>query len=948
MLSAMPVESASVTSAYFAQDNYYTRDEGLEHSQWFGSGAGMLDLSGLVDEKAFLELLNGNVAGQQLGRIAFNDKGEKINEHRPGIDLTFSAPKSISIVAEVLGDSRVRGAHEAAVSTALNYVEKHLINARKSIQGKTFIEQTGNMVVAQFRHNTSRELDPQTHTHNVILNVTQRADGQWRSIANDELFRAQRMVGAIYTAELAAQVKALGYQIERSDDKGNFEIVGFTKEQLDHFSQRSAQIDAALHARGIDPTQATAEQREIAALSTRQAKKDVNHDQLLEEWQSRAEALGIDLDKLKEASRQYEAAALLPGGQRQKEMTGGEALGFAIAHLTEREAVVDRNLLLSTAIEHGAGNVSPGAILEAFERERTAGRLLETPDGQLTTAKMLASEEWLLSTIKEHQQKMPAIADREAVEVRLAGIEERGGRTMTAGQHDATVMALTSSDQFVAVQGYAGVGKTTMLTAVKDIAEAHGYKVRGMSISGSASNQLRQETGMESDTVKMFQIKEHRLRREQLQAQAEGQPHEPRGKELWVVDESSFLGQRETSRLIRLAKDAEAKIVFVGDTRQLSAIEAGKPFELSQAHGIATAHMTEIQRQKTSVLKEAVSEVIKHQNGRAFEILDKAGKVREIPRDKAEEAGDKAAGGINANLLDAVASDVLAKTKAERSETLVITAFNKDRQAINERVREGLKKTGEIQGSDSKHHILVNKSWTKAQIKSSQYYKAGDVVRFGRDYRQFDATKGMYATVVAVDQASRTVTLSKEDGTRLEWKPKQHNAVEVYQKEERNIAPGDSVRLTRGGEGLFNGDRGIVQSIQGDEAKIQFGNTEKTLNLKENPHWDHAYALTLHASQGLTAKEVLFVVRDTAQKGKEASEDGGGGAMDYKLAKIFGERSFLVGVTRASHNMTIYTDDKASAMRQIRQEQDKSSAIEAIKPDLVKTQQAQKPVELER
>ncbi len=117
-------------------------------------------------------------------------------------------------------------------------------------------------------------------------------------------------------------------------------------------------------------------------------------------------------------------------------MTGAEALGFAVAHLTEREAVVERNMLLTTAIEHGAGNVAPDAVLQAFENELAKGRLLETTDGRLTTAKMLSSEEWLLDTIKDHQQKAPGIAGADAVDVRLAGVEERAGRPMTAGQRE--------------------------------------------------------------------------------------------------------------------------------------------------------------------------------------------------------------------------------------------------------------------------------------------------------------------------------------------------------------------------------------------------------------------------------------------------------------------------------------------------------------------------------
>jgi len=283
------VGSAGQALHYFSKDNYYTQDEGLEKSEWFGQGAAALGLSGQIERQDFFEILNGKVDGQELGKFVVNEEtGEREREHRPGTDMTFSAPKSVSLLAEVAGNREVREAHEAAVKKALTYIESELAYTRQMKDGELESVKTGNLVVAMFRHNTSRELDPQTHTHAVIMNATKREDGEWRSLTNDEIWKAQRVVGAIYTGELASKLQELGYELRRTDEKGNFEVVGVTREQIEHYSQRRADIEASLKSRGVDMDSATAQDKEDATLMTRAKKVDVDHDALIADWKGRA------------------------------------------------------------------------------------------------------------------------------------------------------------------------------------------------------------------------------------------------------------------------------------------------------------------------------------------------------------------------------------------------------------------------------------------------------------------------------------------------------------------------------------------------------------------------------------------------------------------------------------------------------------------------------------
>jgi conjugative relaxase-like TrwC/TraI family protein len=924
MLSLNNVGSAGQALHYFSKDNYYTQDEGLAKSEWFGKGAEALGLKGQIEREQFFDTLAGKVGGQELGKTVINpETGEREREHRPGIDLTFSAPKSVSLLAEVGGDREVREAHEAAVKKALTYLESELAQTRQMSNGELENVKTGNLVVAMFRHNTSRDLDPQTHTHAVVMNVTQREDGQWRSLTNEEIYRAQRTLGAIYTGELAVHLQKAGYELRRTDDKGNFEIVGVSREQIEHFSQRRAEIEASLKSRGIDIDGASAQEKETATLMTRAKKVDVDHDSLLEAWRERAKDVGLNLAEI-----QLRAAANREKGGflREDQLSGRQAMEFAAAHLIEREAVVQKSDLLNAALEHGVGRVSPSEVEKAFNKLEAEGHLIKLPDGGYTTAKMAKSEAWSLEQVRAQKSQTARVMAVEEVAQRLEKAETKQGFKFTEGQRDAITKSLTSEDRFVAVQGLAGTGKTTMLKAMRELAEQEGYTVRGMAPTGAASKVLARETGIATDTVSMFQIKERELQGGIAFAKQYA-PDFIRKAELWIVDESSFLSQRQKAQLDHLAIKAGAKVVYLGDSLQLQGVEAGKPFELAQKAGMQTAYMTEISRQKTSDLKAAVDIIVgrdqvapgeritqaelKH-NARAFEHLDRAGMVRE-----------------NKDAVGTLVKDVLAMDRAERDRTLIITAFNKDRQQINEGIRAGMRAKGELGQSEQEREILVSKGWTRAMLKEAQYFGPGDVVRFGRDYQQLNAAKGEYMRVVDVDGPRRTVTLQKADGATIAWQPHRHKAVEVYAAEQRRLATGDSIRITRN-EGEFkNGEIVKVVKLEASVATIELKQGEQRsthqVDLNRNKHWDHAYASTVHSSQGATQYRAIFHIRAPQEENERRQQrviDG--------MAKVFGDRSFYVGATRASHELKIYTNDRETAAQLVAGGQDKSSVTESL------------------
>ena len=301
-------------------------------------------------------------------------------EHRPGWDVTLSAPKSVSIMAEVAGDRRLVAAHGAAVKAALAHVEQHMAATRIRDAGAVNREATGNLVVASFQHGTSRAQDPQLHTHNVILNATKGEDGTWRSLEPRAIYQLQKQIGAIYRQELALKVRELGYEIVVG--KGSmFEIKGVSPEVMAAFSTRSAEIEAALGERGTSRDDATAAEKQVAALDTRQAKVAADPKALVAEWRDTASKVGFGPEARLAMFKEAEAIAENKDHRATMELQGDSAASRAVAHaadkLGERQSVFSVAALHEEAGRVGLGKVSYAQIGEAIAAATKQGELID-------------------------------------------------------------------------------------------------------------------------------------------------------------------------------------------------------------------------------------------------------------------------------------------------------------------------------------------------------------------------------------------------------------------------------------------------------------------------------------------------------------------------------------------------------------------------------------------
>jgi conjugative relaxase-like TrwC/TraI family protein len=331
MLSLHALKSASEAGKYYQQDNYYTSgDDARQTSQWHGKGAKLLGLSGHVTEKDFEEILSGNLPnGARLGRM---QDGKRI--HRPGLDMTFSAPKSVSILAEVGGDKRLLKAHEESVKAVLDIIEKKYSYTRvKDETGKVVKEQVDNLVIATFEHKLSRERDPQSHTHCVAANATQRDDGNWRSLEMVDVFNNKLLLGTMYRSILAKKVTQLGYNITRTGKNCMFEIEQVPIEVRECFSKRRGQIKDMLNNFNEQGGKAAS----VAALITRARKKSISHEELTELWQQQTDLLNFDA-KAVVANAQEVAKQQGAEGIEQQTSSKGSDLSFDIAKLDQQVA----------------------------------------------------------------------------------------------------------------------------------------------------------------------------------------------------------------------------------------------------------------------------------------------------------------------------------------------------------------------------------------------------------------------------------------------------------------------------------------------------------------------------------------------------------------------------------------------------------------------------------
>jgi conjugative relaxase-like TrwC/TraI family protein len=894
-LSSSQAQTYHAKEFMSAEQNYWKQGDTIL-GEWQGRMAARYGLAGAIDEQHFARLSEGQnpLTGEQLvrhrnGQEYTTAAGTTVKpvEHRAGWDATFSAPKSVSLTALVGGDDRVREAHRQAVTTALTELERY---TQARIGGNRAAETTGKFIAAKFEHDTARPVDgyaaPQLHTHAVIFNMTERADGSTRAVQPQSYFDSQQFATAVYQSELMYRLSRLGYEITPGRS-GAPEIKGYTQEYLDASSPRSQQIREYLEKSGF----AGPEAAQIAAHSTRD-KKDIHtpsevlaaHRQVAAEFGNQADRVVAEA-RARASAQEHTRVPNIPERVQ-------EAVTFAKSRNFEREAVTDERDIMRDALRRGMGDLTYHQVRDNFEQRQATGEFQRAPGQkhdtgrQFTTRDAIAEE---LATIKHMQQGQHTVEPTMRQE--NAAAHARTREFLNPAQQRAIEEVLTSQDRIHGLQGLAGSGKTTTLEAIREGAERNGYAVEGFAPTSRAAGQLR-DAGIQADTLQGF------LARGGVERSA----GDPNARHLYMLDESSLASTRQMQSFLEKIGPQD-RVLLVGDTRQHQGVDAGKPFEQMQEAGMRTSQLDQIVRQKDPELLRAVEHLSRNETAIGIQLLQQQGRIAEIPDQQQR--------------IEAIAKDYVARPE----NTLVVSPDNASRRDINDAIRAELQGSGALSNDNHPMTVLTQRSeLTSADRNWAALYQAADVLYYTRGSKELGLERGTYATVVSTDPKANQLTVEREDGQQVTYDPKRLHGIAAYREIARDFAEGDRLQFTvsKPDMEIRNRDLGTVERIDGTNMTVRTDGDKArslTFDTAEMRHFDHGYAVTSHSSQGLTTDRVLVNMDTTAHP------------------ELINTRFAYVSVSRASEDARIYTNNATTLAERLSTDISKASAVEVARPN---------------
>ncbi len=744
-------------------DEYY-RGVGEAPGRWSGAASGHLGLNGEVAPTELHAVWAGLApsTGEPLGRFA----GRTV----AGFDLCFRAPKSVSVLSG-LGDvdtaAAVRGAHDVSVAAAFGYVERAAARSRVGRNGVTQIEVNG-LVAARFRHRTSRAGDPHLHTHLLVANMAQGADGKWRTLDGRVVYQHAKTAGYLYEAHLRHELTArLGVEWEPVTN-GIADLSGIASEVLDHFSTRRKQIDEHLDEVGFRSARAA----ELAALETRTPKdRSLDGASMRQKWDAKAAEIGFDPRSLAEVVGRVPPHRPAAPGVLFADLLSGEGLTQHASSFVRRdllraiaerlpagtpvadvEQLADRFLDLPQVVRlvetHGPGLLSSNVIRRADGTIVAGG----VDEARWSTAELVGIEHRIVEQALDRAGEGTGLVQGAVVADVLAR------RPTLAAERAEMVANLTGSGNGLdVVSAAAGTGKTYTLDAAREAWQGAGYQVIGAALAGRAAQELQSSAAIKSSTLAMLGIDldAGRVRFD--------------GRTVVVIDEAGMAGTRNLAPILEVADRAGAKVVLVGDPHQLPEIDAGGVLTgLSQR--LDPVELVENRRQRARWERDALAELRSGDVDAAFAAYDRQGRVVTAPT-----AIDVRQAMVADWWSHRLAGDTAALLAVRRS----------DVDDLNGRARAYLQRAGDVSGPE-----LV--------IDERPYQASDDIVCLRND-RRLGVCNGTRATIESVDPDARTLTV-RADNRRF--------ALPASYLDDRNVAHGYATTIHKAQGATF--DRGLL------------------------------------------------------------------------------------------------------------------------------------------
>ena len=521
--------------------------------------------------------------------------------------------------------------------------------------------------------------------------------------------------------------------------------------------------------------------------------------------------------------------------------------------VSERQVAFPRHQLLKESLRQSQGNCS----LEDLEREiNQSSSLIKTNDGRLTTEAAIDREKQIIHLAQNSKDKYSPLAD----------IETANRQAKKLGLNKVQASALeffaNNRDGVMLCQGNAGVGKTYTVKALKKTISSD-VKIRGLAPSAAAAGELKKGADINCQTLDAY-----------LYIPIKSLPK----NELIVVDEAGMISSTQMKDLLERSKQTNSRILLIGDTKQLAAVQAGSPFKLLQEKAqLPIIRIDKNVRQQNLQLKEVVDLLSAGNIKQGYQKLKEQGSIKQIP--------------IDSLRLKAVVNDYLARDVTTQAQTLVLAGTNKEKTAITKQVRQGLIEQKKLSRQSQQIQILKPKDLDRFTLTQASGYEIGDVIKFGRTTAKF--SKDLYYRVDAINSRNKTLTLRDSLGKIQDLKLNTYKDRAVFQSQTRELRSGEQMKFTRNHyqnkQKQINGQQFTVLGFDAKgQIEIQTKGKTQTVNPDALLYSDYRYVDTVHSSQGKTANYCIYA----AGSGKSLT---------------VGKESFYVAASRAKDKFKVYT-----------------------------------------
>ena len=850
-------------SKHLTANDYYCENESVV-GRWVGHGAERLGLEGKAigaDDAAF-EALRQNLMPDGSGRLAPPSMSKNAVRF---FDFQCAPHKSVSIMAVVMDDKRLYKAHDMAAAKAFAELERFAAHRHgKSRQPKI----SGNICAAAFRHDASRSLDPQIHTHFVTVNATW--DGRrWLALDTCEMFRAIRYAGKVYQNELAKECRRIGYSIESvRNDKGfieGFQIAGVSEDIQERFSKRRTEVEAGMKRfqkeKGRMPNT-----REIN-LITRETRNVKLHEITTPEVRAgQRKQLSTDEIATLEAVKQN---AIETARQRILCNAGlyigsaWKALARASEHIYERKSVVHGHEILAESLNRHLGFLDLATLrrymTSAYNGMIQLTRNLQNPlESSLWTSRRgLRLEQWAVAFVNQTQKTCNPLGETKNVSFSFKSDEQR----------NVVLQTLNNRDQVYAIRGCAGAGKTTCLSEIRKGLEAAGRTAIYLAPTSSAVEVLRNDGFTAATTVDSFLANDKK---------------DLTGAVV-IIDESSLQSNEMGAAVLNAAQNA--RVLFVGDTRQHVSVEAGDFLRvLEQRSNLRSSELTDIRRQQVKEYNAAVRTLSNGDAAGGMKQLDNLGWIHETEGEYIQDAADA--------YLDATAEGT------NHDLCIAVSPTWNENHRFTDAIRQRMK---ERQLLDNGVNLTVcnQLDWTVEQKKTADNYKPGLFVTFNADKKS-----SLGGKTFEVDRIANGELWLKGHDKPVSAEKCAHK-ISVSLPRIIELSLGDKVLIRRNHHeaGLINGKVFTVNKIN-EDGSIE---TREGKNIPADyRHFCHGYVVTSYKSQGRTSENVIIAAE----------------TLDAKAA--------YVACSRGRQSANIFTPDKDNLFDNLGMPSDRLAATDVI------------------